>query len=114
MKITDMTVKTGVKISKMRLTTEQRLESLERDVVVLQDTVKLLHKLLKQQHELINDYITRKVTSTAGGDKHSEENVRPEDALYTFVCRRRFDDIERQIEKIRKMIEHSKLGLKAG
>jgi hypothetical protein len=109
-----MSGKAGVKINKMRLTIEQRLESLERDVVVLQDTIKLLHKLLKQQRELINDYITRKVTSTAGSDQHSGENVRPEDALYTFVCRRRFDNIESQIEKIRKIVEHSKLGLKAG
>jgi len=109
-----MASKAGVKISKMRLTTEQRLESLERDVVVLQDTMKLLHKLLKQQRELINDYITRKVTSAADSSEQGEQNVRPEDALYTFICRRRFDRVERQIEKIRKMIENSRLGLKAG
>ena len=109
-----MTSKAGVKISKMRLTIEQRLESLERDVVVLQDTIKLLHKLLKQQRELINDYITQKVASAAGSDEQSEGSVRPEDALYTFICRQRFDNIERQIEKIRKMIKDSRLGLKAG
>ena len=95
----------------MRLTIEQRLESLERDVVVLQDTMKLLHKLLKQQRELINDYITQKVTSAKPGDK---EGVRPEDALYIFTCRQRFDRIEREIGKVRKMVEDSKVGLKAG
>ena len=102
------------KISKMRLTIEQRLESLERDVVVLQDTMKLLHKLLKQQRELINDYITKKVTSAKFSDKESEGNARPEDALYIFTCRQRFDRIEKEIEKVRKMIEGSKVGLKAG
>ena len=109
-----MTSKAGVEISKMRLTIEQRLESLERDIVVLQDTMKLLHKLLRQQRELINDYITQKVTSVANSDEQSERSVRPEDALYTFICRRRFDNIERQIKKIRKIVENSRLGLKAG
>ena len=97
----------------MRLTIEQRLEALERDVVIVQDTMKLLHKLLKQQRELINDYITRKVTSI---DNQSDENgasARPEDALYTFICRQRFDRIEKEIEKIRKAIEKSKITLKA-
>ncbi|MFQ6036099.1 MAG: hypothetical protein ACE5NM_09685 [Sedimentisphaerales bacterium] len=98
----------------MRLTIEQRLESLERDVVVLQDTMKLLHKLLKQQRELINDYITQKVTSAKFSDKESEEDARPEDALYIFTCRQRFDRIEKEIDKVRKMIEDSKAGLKAG
>ena len=102
------------RISKMRLTIEQRLESLERNVVVLQDTMKLLHKLLKHQRELINDYITRKVTSAKSGDKESEGDARPEDALYIFTCRQRFDRIEKEIEKVRKMIEGSKVGLKAG
>jgi len=97
----------------MRLTIEQRLEALERNVVILQDTMKLLHKLLKQQRELINDYITRKVTSI---DNHSDENgasARPEDALYTFTCRQRFDRIEKEIGKIHKAIEKSKITLKA-
>lgn len=106
--------KAGNRISKMRLTIEQRLEFLERDVVVLQDTMKLLHKLLKQQRELINDYITQKVTSAKLGDKESEGNARPEDALYIFTCRQRFDRIEKEIQKIRKMIESSKISLKAG
>jgi hypothetical protein len=98
----------------MRLTTEQRLEYLEREVVVLHDTVKLLHRILKQQRELINDYITQKVASPAGGGEQGRENVRPERALYTFVCKRRLDIIERQIEKLHKIVEASGTGLKAG
>lgn len=97
----------------MRLTVEQRLEALERDVVVLQDTMKLLHKLLKQQRELISDYITQKVTSASAKDEKSRAGVRPEDALYIFTCRQRFDRIEKEISGIRKTIERSKISLKA-
>ena len=97
----------------MRLTTEQRLEYLEREVVVLHDTVKLLHRILKQQRELINDYITQKVAAAAGGE-HGSGDAPPEKALYTFVCKRRLDIIERQIEKLHKIVESSGSGLKAG
>ena len=98
----------------MRLTLVQRLEALERDVVVLQGTIELLHKLLKQQRELINDYITAKVTSAAAGDDENGKNVRPEDALYTFRCRQRFDKIDKDIRRIGKAIEESQRSLKAG
>jgi hypothetical protein len=98
----------------MRLTTEQRLEFLEREVVVLHDTVKLLHRLLKQQRELIHDYITDTVAAATGGDEQSNANVRPEGALYTFVCKRRLDIIEKQIEKLHKIVRASGTGLKAG
>jgi len=98
----------------MRLTIEQRLEYLEREIVVQHDTVKLLHRLLKQQRELIHDYITHTVVSTAGGDEQSNGNVHPERALYTFVCKRRLDIIERQIEKLHKIVEASGFGRKAG
>jgi hypothetical protein len=91
---------------------KQRLDALERHVVVLQDTMKLLHRLLKQQRELINDYITEKVTAAAKADR--DGSVRPEEALYTFRCRQRFDKIEKDIGKIEKMIENSRSGLKAG
>lgn len=101
-------------MGKMRLTLEQRLEALERDNVVLHDTIKLLHRLLKEQRELISDYITLKVTCAATGDEQKRANTRPEDALYTFICKRRFDRIEKDMEKLRKLMESSKFGLKAG
>jgi uncharacterized coiled-coil protein SlyX len=95
----------------MRLTTEQRIVSLERDNVVLHDTIKLLHKLLKEQRQLIHEYITQKMMSSneSGGQK---DNVCPTDALYTFKCKRRFENIEKQIEKMRKLIEEPRRGLK--
>lgn len=101
-------------MNKIRLTMKQRLEALERDVVVLQDTLKLLHKLLKQQRELINEYITEKVTSVVAGHEENGKKVRPEDAVYTFRCKQRFDRIEKEIQRIRKMIEDPKFGLRAG
>ena len=96
----------------MRLTSEQRIAALERDNVVLHDTVKLLHKMLKEQRELINDYITQKVASQNNGGRQ-DDNARPEDVLYTFMCKRRFDQLEKRMENIRKSVMDSHT-LKAG
>lgn len=101
-------------MGQMRLTLEQRLEALERDNVVLRGTIKLLHRLLKEQRELINDYITLRLTCAATGDGQNRANKRPEDALYTFICKQRFDRIEKDMEKLHKLVESSKFGLKAG
>ena len=98
----------------MRLTIEQRLLSLERENVVLQDTLKLLHKLLKEQGTLISDYIVQRVVEAKSMDEQKDNNTRPEDALYAFVCRKRFNKTERDIKRILKLIENSRIGLKAG
>lgn len=98
---------------KMRLTIEQRLAALERDNVVLDGKVTLLHKLLKEQRELINEYITRRVSS-ANENNGQNGNLRPEDALFTFVCKRKFDRLEKDIERIRKTVIKPGFGLKAG
>ena len=92
----------------MRLTSEQRIAALEREQIILQDTIKLLHKMLKEQKELINDYITHKVTSPENAEKHDDNN-RPEDALYTFVCKQRFDYLEKRMERIRKSFINSQI-----
>lgn len=105
---------TGSQTGKMRLTVEQRLAALERDVVVLRDTVKMLHGLLKEHRQLISDYITQQVMSANTSDEENRGNVRPEDALYTFICRQRFDKMEKSIEKIRRLIEDARFGLRAG
>ena len=101
-------------MGQMRLTLEQRLEALERDNVVLHDTIKLLHRLLKEQRELISDYITLKVTCVAASGEQNRANTRPEDALYTFICKQRFDRIEKDMEKLHKLAESSKFDLKVG
>jgi hypothetical protein len=98
---------------KMRLTTEQRLASLERENVVLEGKVIMLHRLLKEQRQLIHDYITQKVTS-ASETEAPKGNLRPEDALYTFTCKQKFNRLEKEINKINKMISSSETELKAG
>jgi hypothetical protein len=95
----------------MRLTSEQRIAALERDNIVLHDTIKLLHKLLREQKQLINDYITQKVSSV---ENQQNPSKRPEDILYTFVCKQRFDRLEKQIEKLHKTTSDRRFGLKAG
>ena len=99
--------------SNMRLTIEQRIAALERDNIVLQDTVKLLHKLLREQRQLINDYITQKVMS-ASESEEQKRNLRPEDALYTFVCKQRFERLENRMERMHKSVEIPNYGLKTG
>lgn len=98
----------------MRLTVEQRLQALERDTMVLHDTIKMLHKLLKDQGELINEYIVQKLASANASDERGVKNTRPEEELYTFVCKQRFDKIERDVKKTLKLIENLRFGLKAG
>ena len=106
--------KTGDRTSRMRLTVEQRLVALERDNVVLHDTIKLLHKLLKEQRELINDYITLRVTSADTSNEQKGAKTRPEDALYTFICNQRFDRIEKDMGRLHNFVKNSKFGLKVG
>jgi hypothetical protein len=79
--------------NKMRLTTEQRITALERDNVVLHDTKNMMS------------------SNESGGHKG---DACPADALYTFKCKRRFEGIEKHIEKMHKLMEESKRGLKAG
>jgi hypothetical protein len=95
----------------MRLTVEQRVQALERDVVVLQDTIKILHRMLKDQGKLINDYILQKV---GGPQPTKNDNSRPEDAVYTFICKKRLDKIDRDIKRILKAVDSQSYGLKAG
>ncbi len=101
------------RVSRMRLTIEQRIAAMERDNVVLQDTIKLLHKLLKEDRALIHEYITHSVTAANANAGHAGD-VRPEDALYTFVCKRRFDALCKEVEALRKRVDKGKPGLKAG
>jgi hypothetical protein len=95
----------------MRLTVEQRLRALERDNVVLHGTIKLLHKMLKDQEELIRDYIRLQMVggNGNGNGKHKSGTIRPCDEVYTFVCRRRLDKTDRDVKKIHKSLESLRL-----
>jgi uncharacterized coiled-coil protein SlyX len=92
----------------MKLTSEQRIAALEREQIILQDTIKVLHKMLKEQRQLINDYITHKVASS---EEHAKtgNNSRSEDVLYTFVCKQRFDYLEKRMERMRKSFIESQI-----
>ncbi len=83
----------------MRLTLEQRLQALERENTVLHEKLKILHQLMKEQSTLINDYILQRVTSADNGSNNGNGD-RPEDAVYTFICKKRLDRIERDIKRI--------------
>ncbi len=98
----------------MRLTIEQRLRALERENVVLHDTLKVLHGLVKEQGHLINEYIVRKMAAAGADQGQNGPNAQPADELYTFICQQRFDKIEKDIKKALKLIESSRFGLKAG
>ena len=68
-----------------------------------------LHLLLKEQSTLINDYIIQRVTSAGNGSNGNGE--RPEDAVYTFICKKRLDRIERDIKRITRLPENGDLDL---
>ena len=89
----------------MKLTFEQRLREVERDNAVLHGTIEMLHKLLKEQGKLISEYITLKM-----GAAEDNGNGRPEEQLYTFVCRRRFDQVEKDIKRVLESIENLMVG----
>ncbi len=97
----------------MVLTMKQRVASIEREIVVLKDTIKLLHKMLKEQRQLINDYITQKVASGNGHNGHNGGDGRPEDAIYTFICKKRMDKLGKDIEKMRKLVDNMSFGVRA-
>ncbi|UCE48868.1 MAG: hypothetical protein JSW47_01750 [Phycisphaerales bacterium] len=86
----------------MRFTVEQRLAHLERENVILHDSTQMLHRMLKEQQELIKDYIAQILVS---GDESEEQNERvrterAEKAQYTFTCMQRFERLEKSIEKL--------------
>ncbi|MBN2457422.1 MAG: hypothetical protein JXB29_12950 [Sedimentisphaerales bacterium] len=90
----------------LRLTVEQRLKKLERDNVVLHDTIGILHKIIKEQRQLICDYISQKLVLAECPETGCKTNGRPVEEIYTFVCSRRFDKIEKDIRKLAKLKNH--------
>ena len=93
----------------MRLTIQQRLQATERETVVLHDMIKILHKLVKEQGALINEFIVQDVVDEPGKSKGESEIE-----LYKFVCQRRFEKIEQDVKKVIKSAEENSFGLKAG
>jgi len=84
---------------------EQRISVLERENIILQDSIKVLHKMLKEQRQMINDYITHRVVSSSREGRGS--NMQPDDAVFIFVCRRRFELLEKRLDKLHKLAQKS-------
>ncbi len=82
---------------------EQRLAALEGTVAGLTETMERLQKMLREQGDLINEYITKQLV--ASGSKAGQSgDLSPEDALFTFVCRRKFDHLERELDRLRRLL----------
>jgi len=50
----------------LKLTQAHRIAALERDNVVLRDKMRILHGMVKQQRQLINEYITQQILAVDG------------------------------------------------
>jgi len=98
-----LTQSNHVKDERVQPTTEQRLAALEANIAGLGETVDRLHKMVREQGDLIREYITTQ--SVAGGSKSSpSSSISPEDAIFTFVCRRRFDHVEKELSKLKQLL----------
>ncbi|MHC4121250.1 MAG: hypothetical protein ACYSWO_27560 [Planctomycetota bacterium] len=84
----------------MRLTIEERIAALEREIVVLHDKLKMLHKLMKEQRELTLDYTDKMVSAS----DRKAEIMHPEEIRYTYCCRPRFERLEKQMEEMQKLV----------
>jgi len=91
----------------MRLTVEQRLRELEREVIVLQETVQLLYRLLKEHKLLIENYVLEKLTAPCSDQSKTNQVQGPEIAACTFICQRRLNRLETDIIKLRRFIEQT-------
>lgn len=96
---------TQARNEKVQPTAEQRLASLETDVAGLNETITRLYRMLKEQGELISEYITKQLV--AGGPTGEQAGLSPEDALFTFVCRRKFDQVEKELGRLRQLLAGS-------
>ena len=85
----------------LTLSVEERLENVERRISALSENVEKLQQMLKEQRQLIREYITSQIVSS---NNLENENLRPEDAIYTFVCKQQFAKYEKEIEKLKKAV----------
>ncbi len=98
-----LTQSNNAKDDQVQVTAEQRLAALEGLVAGLSETVDKLHKALQEQSELVNDYVSKQA---AAGSAPSNRvgGLSPEDVLYTFVCRRKFDHLEKELGRLRQLL----------
>jgi hypothetical protein len=84
-------------------TAQQRLAALEENVAGLREMIDTLHRMLKEQENLIREYITKQLTTGDPSGNHAG-GISPEDALFTFVCRRKFDQVEKELGRLRQLL----------
>ncbi len=83
----------------MRLTREQRIASLERENVVLRDKMELLHAMVKQQRQIINEYILQQITRAEDDQQDTVGNA-SSTTPRAFICRRRFEQMEQRLDTL--------------
>ncbi|UCD50952.1 MAG: hypothetical protein JSW27_25940 [Phycisphaerales bacterium] len=96
----------------LRLTTQQRLAALERENVVLRDKLKMLHGMLKQQRQLIAEYITQQVL-LADGDGAAASQAESAETVGHFLCQRRFEQLEERLDQFGVFVGESSARRKA-
>jgi hypothetical protein len=85
------------------LPVEQRLAALERQVSRLGDRLDGAARALKEQGELIAEYITKQMVSAGAGDE-TGGRVPPEAGQYIFICNRRFKKIEKELGRVARLV----------
>jgi len=85
------------------LPVEQRLAALERQVSRLGDRLDGTARALREQGELIAEYITKQMVSARTGDE-TGGRVPPEAGQYIFICNRRFKKIEKELTRLARLV----------
>ncbi len=91
------------KDDQVQATAEQRLTALEGTVAGLSEKIDTLHKMLKEQTDLVNEYVSKQAAA-GNATANRVGGLSPEDVLYTFVCRRKFDHLEKELGRLRQLL----------
>jgi hypothetical protein len=84
-------------------TPEQRLTALEGRVAGLSEAMDGLRRMLEQQGELLNEYVAKQ-PAASGATGNRVGDLSPEDVLFTFVCRRKFDHVEKELGRLKQLL----------
>jgi hypothetical protein len=77
--------------------------TLEANMVSLSETIDRLRAAVREQSDLIREHVSKQLV--AGGAKNAvSSSISPEDALFTFVCRRKFDHVEKELSKLKQLL----------
>jgi hypothetical protein len=85
------------------LPVEQRLAVLERQVSHLGERLDGLARGLKEQRELITEYITKQMVAAGKGAALTGQ-VPAEAGQFIFICNRRFKKIETELARVTRLV----------